>query len=239
MQNVWGCLMAKISPFDAVHRQLGARFDEFDGWTLPADFGNIKVEAEALKTHCAVVDLSSFGRLSLKGNDAAAFMAGLLEHGKLFDGQWKWATLTKAGINLPCRMGRLNGEAFIFTPPGTAEGAIQALENAARHKGADVSVANMTDKTAMLGLYGPGAIASVKDVLPFDISDLENGDMRRMSFFMISFTLLRGSWLNGDGLELICPATAGPLAAGVIAKYHHKKNLTPAGMNSLMSAMTR
>ena len=239
MQDVWGCFMAKISPFDAVHRQLGARFGEFDGWTLPADFGDIKVEAEALKTHCAVVDLSSFGRLSLKGGDAPAFVSGLLEHGKVFDGQWKWATLAKAGMNLPCRMGRINGEIFIFTPPGTAEGAAEALEKTVRHKGADVSVTNLTDKTAMLGLYGPGAIASVKDVLPFDISDLESGDMRRMSFFMISFTLMRGSWLNGDGLELICPATAGPLAAGVIAKYRHKKNLTPAGMNSLLSAMTQ
>jgi len=136
-------------------------------------------------------------------------------------------------------MGRINGEIFIFTPPATAEGAVEALEKTARQKGADVSVTNLTDKTAMLGLYGPGAIASVKDVLPFDISDLESGDMKRMSFFMISFTLMRGSWLNGDGLELICPATAGPLAAGAIAKYRHKKNLTPAGMNSLLSAMTQ
>mgnify|MGYP000479040949 CR=1 FL=1 len=101
-----------------------------------------------------------------------------------------------------------------------------------------MSVTNVTDKTAMLGLYGPGAIDSVKDILPFDISDLEHGDIRKMSFFMIPFTLMRGSWLNGDGLELICPATAGPLAAGAVAKYRHKKHLTPAGMNSLLAAMT-
>jgi aminomethyltransferase len=236
----FGVFMAKLSPFDSVHKQLGARFGEFDGWTLPADFGDTAVETEALRTHCAVVDLSSFGRLSLKGAGAAAFAGGLLEHGKMFDGQWKWATLGKAGMNLPCRMGRINGEVFVFTPPGTAEGATEALGHMAGEKGADVSVTNVTDKTAMLGLYGPGAIASVKDVLPFDISDLERGDIRRMSFFMISFTLMRGSWVtHGDGLELICPATAGPLAAGAIAKYRHKKHLTPAGMNSLMTAMTQ
>jgi aminomethyltransferase len=231
--------MAKISPFDAVHKQLGARFGEFDGWTLPADFGDVQVEAEALRSHCAVVDLSSFGRLSLKGGGAAEFAGGLLEHGKVFDGQWKWATLAKAGINLPCRMARLNGEVFVFTPPGTSEGATEALDRKVRETGADVTVTNLTDKTAMLGLYGPAAIASVRDVLPFDISDLESGDIRRMSFFMIPFTLMRGSWLRGEGLELICPSTAGPLAAGVIAKYRHKKHLTPAGMNSLLAAMTQ
>lgn len=231
--------MAKVSPFETVHKQLGARFGEFDGWTLPADFGDVQVETEALRSHCAVVDLSSFGRLSIKGSGAAAFASGLLDHGKVFDGQWKWATLAKAGMNLPCRMGRINGEVFVFTPPGTVEGAAEALERTAGGQGADVSVANLTDKTAMLGLYGPGAMDSVRDVLPFDLSDFESGDIRRMSFFMISFTLMRGSWLTqGDGLELICPATAGPLAAGVIAKYRHKKDLTPAGMNSLLAAMT-
>ncbi len=153
--------MAKTSPFDAVHRQLGARFGEFDGWTLPADFGDTAVEADALRGHCAVVDLSSFGRLSLKGGGAAAFAGSLLDKGKLFDGRWKWATLNAAGMHLPCRVGRLNGEAFVFTPPGTAEGAADAMEKVIDAQNADVSVTNLTDKTAMLGLYGPTAIDSV------------------------------------------------------------------------------
>src|SRR5690554_3279985 len=109
--------MAKISPFNTVHKQLGARFDEFDGWTLPADFGDASIETNALRSHCAVVDLSSFGRLSLSGPDAATCANRLLEKGKLFDQRWKWATLSQTGINLPCRLGRLNGEVFVFTPP--------------------------------------------------------------------------------------------------------------------------
>ncbi len=230
--------MAKKSPFNAVHQQLGARFDEFEGWTLPADFGDVAVEADALQSHCAVVDLSSFGRLSMKGSDAAAFASGLLDRGKVYDGRWKWAELEKAGIHLPCRLGRLNGEVLIFTPPGTAERAAGIIQQTAIETGQNVSISDMTDKTAMLGLYGPAAVASVKDILPFDISDLEKGDIRRMTFFMIPFTLMRGSWLSGEGLELICPATAGPLAAGAIAKYRHKNHLTPAGMHSLLAAMT-
>jgi len=231
--------MSKTSPFDAVHRQLGARFGEFDGWTLPADFGDVQAEAAALKSHCAVVDLSSFGRLSVKGSHIAAFVGELLEGGKVHDGRWKWATLAAGGMHLPCRVARLNGEAFIFTPPGADQAAAEAIQKQAdKHTG--IAVTNQTDSTAMLGLYGPAAVASVRDVLPFDISDFDEGDIRKMSFFMINFTLLRGSWVqHGDGLEIICPATAGPLAAGAIAKVRHKKNLTPAGMTSLQTAMTQ
>jgi hypothetical protein len=73
--------------------------------------------------------------------------------------------------------------------------------------------------------------------LPFDIDHLDKGDVEKVSFMMMSFTLLRGSWLAGEGMELICPAAAGPLAAGAVAKYRHKHNITPAGMESLQAAM--
>ena len=89
----------------------------------------------------------------------------------------------------------------------------------------------------MLGLYGPKAFDSMRGVLPFDIDHLDRGDVEKMSFMMMNFTLLRGSWLNAEGLELICPAAAGPLAAGAVAKYRHKHNITPAGMDSLNKAI--
>ena len=44
-------------------------------------------------------------------------------------------------------------------------------------------------------------------------------------------------WLGTDGLELICPAQAGPIAAGAVAKYRHKYNITPAGMDALLAAI--
>jgi hypothetical protein len=53
----------------------------------------------------------------------------------------------------------------------------------------------------MLGLYGPKAFDSMRGVLPFDIDYLDRGDAARMSLMMLSFTLIRGSWLAGEGLS--------------------------------------
>ncbi len=44
--------------------------DEYAGWSLPADFGDLAAEADAIAGHCAVVDLCSFGRISVKGAGA-------------------------------------------------------------------------------------------------------------------------------------------------------------------------
>ncbi len=226
--------MLKTSPFDSVHRSLEANFGEYAGWSLPADFGDTAAEADALSGHCAVVDLCSFGRISVKGAGAADVLDSVFSEksGKYLDETWVWVKGDIAG-EVVCRVIRINGELVVVTPPEQTDAVLKALETAAN----GVNVTDMTEKTAMLGLYGPAAFESMQGVLPFDIDHLDEGDVDKMSFFMISFTLMRGSWAGGDGLELICPAAAGPMAASAVAKYRHKHNITPAGMECLKAAM--
>ena len=227
--------MLKTSPFDSVHRTLDANFGEYAGWSLPADFGDVTAEAEALAGHCAVVDLCSFGRISVKGSGASDVLDAVFSEksGKILDETWVWVKGDIDGVVIG-RVVRINGELIVMTEPQQAEKVFQALEKAAV---GGVSVSDMTEKTAMLGLYGPNSFESMRGVLPFDIDHLDAGDVDKMSFFMISFTLMRGSWTGGDGLELICPAAAGPVAASAVAKYRHKHNITPAGMACLRAAM--
>lgn len=224
------------SPFNVVHEQLDANFGAFDGWSLPADFGDIDLESKALSESCAVVDLCSFGRIQISGKPAKDMINTLFstEKGKVAPDSWVWAKPADNSIKALCRIFRLNGGYTLLTQPNQTEQLCQWLESTEK---AGVSVINVTSKTAMLGLYGPKAFHSMRGVLPFDIDHLDRGDVEKMSFMMMNFILLRGSWLNAEGLELICPAAAGPLAAGAVAKYRHKHNITPAGMASLNRAM--
>lgn len=228
--------MAKSSPFEDVHRQLGANFGEYDGWLLPSDFGDKTVERKAMCHHCAVVDLSSFGRISLKGAGTREALEGCFKErkGSFFEDRWTWGCTPANEGGILCRIARLNGEFLLLTPPGQDAAVQQAIE---KHLSGTASVSNITDKTAMLGLYGPAAFKSMRGVLPFSIDEMEYGDAARISFFMMSFTMLRGSWVGGEGLELICPASAGSVAAGAVMKYRHKYNIVPAGMNCLQGAM--
>jgi aminomethyltransferase len=228
--------MPKTSPFEGVHRQLGATFEDYDGWLLPADFGDQAAELKAMRDQCAVVDLSSFGRIMLKGSGLKEAMEGCFadRKGSFFEDRWTWGRIeTEMGPTL-CRVARMNGDFLLLTPPAYDAAVQSVLE---KRLGGSASLTNITEKTAMLGLYGPSSFESMRGVLPFSIDELDPGDVSRMSFFMLSFTILRGSWLGGEGLELICPASAGPMAAGAVAKYRHKHNITPAGMTCLRAAM--
>lgn len=231
--------MSLSSPFEAVHKKMGANFSKYDGWCLPKDFGDPAAERAALENGCAAFDLSSFGRIAIKGDGAEQAVGDLVGNQTPLpaDGQWVWADLTPA--NKCLRIGRVKGGYLVLTPPEQRQEVLAAVQGGAdENQLSGLSIADLTQKTGMLGVYGPRAVKAVNNILPFDISAVEPASITVMSFFVISITIIRGAWTGGDGIELICPAAAAPMAAGAVAKYHERENITPAGMDCLVDAMS-
>ena len=217
---------------------MGANFAEYDGWSLPKDFGDPAAERAALENGCAAFDLSSFGRIAVKGDGAEQAVGDVVGNQTPLpaDGKWLWAAPTADNKRL--RIGRVKGGYLVLTPPQQRQEVLAAVQKNANEKQlTGLSIADLTEKTAMLGIYGPQAAEAVNNILPFDISAIEPTTITIMSFFMISVTIIRGAWTGTDGIELICPASAAPLAAGAVAKYHARENITPAGMDCLLDTI--
>ncbi|MBE0537089.1 MAG: hypothetical protein IH624_15620 [Phycisphaerae bacterium] len=232
--------MALSSPFEGVYERMGAAFADYDGWRLPKDFGDPAAERAALENSSAAFDLSSFGRIAVKGPGIENLMGALLcqSHERAADEQWCW-TAAAADLTL-LRIGSVKGGCLVLTPPSQRLDLLKNMQAlAASMQLAEVSIADLTEKTGMMGIYGPNAFEAVTRILPFDLSGIKAGGVRVMSFFMINITILRGAWTGGDGVELICPASAANLAAGAIAKYRQRENIVPAGMDCLMAAVRK
>ncbi len=234
--------MPKSSPLEGVHKALGANFAEYDGWWLPADFGDRSAEAEALAEGCAAFDLSSFGRITIQGPDSEALIDVLLACGseKCCEGKWVWAGLKdgqgEGGDML--RVARLGAGFIVFTLPAQAETVLRLAQASADETNlSNVKIADITAKGAMLGVYGPQAARIADSLLPFDIAGVAVGGIEKIAMFMISATIIRGSWTGADGVELLGPASVAKMAAGVVAKYHQRANITPAGMDCLQRAI--
>jgi aminomethyltransferase len=230
--------MAKLSPLEGVHKALGANFAEYDGWRLPADYGDGPAEAEALAEGCAAFDLSSFGRITIKGAGCEALIDAILAGGseECCDDKWIWASLRAGGDML--RVGKIGSGYILFTLPAQAETVLRLAQASADEANlGDVKIADITAKGAMLGVYGPQAAKIANSILPFDIEGVGTGDIMKVTFFMISATIIRGSWTGADGIELLGPASVAKMAAGVVAKYRNRANITPAGMDCLKKAI--
>jgi len=236
--------MANSSPFEAVHKHLGANFSEYDGWRLASDYGDRAAEDKALEEASAAFDLSSFGRITIKGTDGEAVIDKLLAGGaeRCGDGKWVWAvvgdTQTQSADIL--RVGKVSGAYIIFTLPAKRQRVLTLAQACANeHALSDVKITDITEKTAMLGIYGPEAVKTTASILPFDIAGIAAGDITNISFFMISVTIVRGGWLDADGVELLCPALVAPMVLRAVEKYRKRANITPAGMDCLKKAMAQ
>jgi aminomethyltransferase len=234
--------MLKSSPFESVHEGMGAVFGEFDGWKMPANYGDITAENAALQENCTVFDLCSFGRIMIKGAGSTELISGICtsETVDMADGKWTWEIICD-GDGKPVDKVRICQVGDIYTILTTAAKRCEIYELAeaygCKNGLGSVDIDDITEKTGMMGLYGPKAFESVAGILPIDISGLEKGEIAKKSFFMIPLTVIRGSWTGSDGIELICPVSAAGLAAGAIAKYRDKANITPSGMECLANAM--
>lgn len=227
--------MLKSSPLESAHTKAGANFGEYNGWRLPGNYGDVEAETKALSSAMAAFDFSSFGRIKIKGSDGNELINSLLKDKAaiLSTNTWIWAGIVMDNNDMQIiRVGHIKDDYIVMTMPDARSQILGRIQNIASEKRLEsLTIDDITEKTAMLGVYGNGAIEAICNILPFDIEPIEHGDAVSKSFFMMKVMILGGSWLDGEGIELICPASAGPMAAGVIAKYHQKVGITPAGMD--------
>ncbi len=221
-------MMVKVTPFKSIHEQLGAAFDEYHGWEMPSHYGSVENETEALHNQSAAVDLSSFGRFSLKGTGADEAIKKITGNGETLPepGQWK----SYADIRVAC-----TDKGFtVLTMPQARQKTFDILSES---ENSDLKVADITERTAMLGLYGPGSVEKLDNIVPLNIGEIEQGKLKTYVFFMMPVTIIAGSWTGVQGVELICPVTAASLAGGAIVKYRNRENIVPAGMESLLRSL--
>jgi aminomethyltransferase len=231
--------MAITTPFQAVHEQLKANFAEYDGWDMPSDFGDSAAELKAVSEHCVAFDLSSFGRINISGTGCDELIEKVLadKTGDLEDGKWVWAIVTDSDGELvdTVRAAKTDDKYTIFTSPAARYAVADIVKNNA---GEDVLVDDITEKTGMLGLYGPDSAGIVEKILPFDISEITAGRIDNVSFFMMTITIIRGSWASTEGFEVMCPKGACSMAAMAVGKYRDRENIVAGGMESLNTAIS-
>ena len=233
--------MSFASPFKAVHERLGGNFKEYAGWSLPGDFGDVQVEADALDNGCCAFDLSSFGKIEVKGSDGGALLGRLTKQRALpEDNAWVWSNIPDGGEDHIVRISNAGGAYILFTQPGDRQKMLTLIDRRIEENHLnDVKIADLTEKTGMLGVYGPKAVEVIGKLVPFDISGIAENGVMNVNLFMISATVVRGSWIGCDGYEVLCPSMACGLAAGAVEKYHKQESITPAGMDCLAEKLAK
>jgi aminomethyltransferase len=231
------------TPFNSLHSNLRANFSDYCGWALPSDYGDTAAENRALYQHSAAFDLSSFGKISISGDDASILIHNLLcsRTDSIEDGTWSWGIVADGCGRLLdiVRVGRLGQSYILFTSPRSRKAVLQQIHDCVDNSQlGGLKISDQTEKTGMLGVYGPGAVDALDRIIPLGIAEMQPGEIKSISMFMMSLTLVRGSWMGLDGIEVLSGTSACKLASGAIEKYHKQQNIVPAGMEAFEIALS-
>lgn len=222
-------------------RRAGAEQREW-GWGRASYFEIVGQEHDAARERVALFDMTSFGKIDVKGLDALYFLQMVADNdldkpvGSLVYTQF---LNPRGGIESDVTIARLGEQHFrIVTGTSFLASDLGWMELQREGLGTrDLEIADVTDKLACLGLWGPYARMVFEQVTSDDVS---NGAFPYMNARQIDVAgarvwAHRVSYVGELGWELYCDNQDAELIWNALMTAGKAFGIRPAGYNALES----
>jgi sarcosine oxidase subunit alpha len=216
---------AKRSALHGRHRELGATVNWAGDWRRAYDYGDPRAEALAVHEDAGLIDVSTLGKLIVRGPDAGAFLDRLYPNrlSNLKPGRIRYGVLcSDAGRILDDgTVCRLDDETFYVTTTSSGAGAVEEWFAwwLADWK-LDVRMTDVTQGVAAMNLAGPRAREILSALTDLDCSPEAFAylDGRHAVVAGVPCLILRIGFVGELGYEIHCPAAqAEPLWDAIAA----------------------
>ncbi|MFZ0324471.1 MAG: FAD-dependent oxidoreductase [Actinomycetes bacterium] len=248
----------RVSPLHARIAAAGAVFGETAGWERPnwyAEPGQAKAyeysygrqnwhdnmvrECAGVRSAVGLFDQTSFAKFLVEGPDALEVLNLVsvadidTPHGKAVYTQW---CNDRGGIEADLTVNRLDNDRFYVVTSAVSEVRDWAwLRRAVGDR--RVTMTNVTEHQAMIGLMGPGSRALLSELTPADLSNegFAFGTGQQIEVAGVDVMALRLSYVGELGWELYTPnATAGALYDALV-EAGARHGLVHAGYHAMNS----
>ncbi|MCE5279111.1 MAG: hypothetical protein ABFD92_05075 [Planctomycetaceae bacterium] len=216
------------------HVDAGAAMSETDGFLMPLHYGDAAGETDAARNRAAVFDISSIGRIRIKGSGAVDLLERLCtaDAAHQEDDTSRLTLLCDpAGkiIDL-CMIARLDDEWLLTCSPSRRAAVMAHLDT---HAGDfDVKIKDTTEGSTMLWLCGPAAARILDGVLPEKVSPLRRGQGKSGSYVIAKYVAMRTGLTRLWSLEVIFPNLLAGQAWRFITQKAGDNAIKPAGMEA-------
>src|SRR5271157_1199654 len=189
-----------------IHEKLaasGAQFGSYRGAETPASFGDTKAEFRALLEGCATVDMNWQAKLVLTGEDRVRWLNGMVTNNirDLAHGHGVYSFLLNAQGKIQGDLVSYNrGDYLLVTTDRAQAPAIVAIFDRYIIMD-DVEVADISDKLATIGVFGPKA-QEVLSKAGIAVAQLEPGQVIDAVWRDIGISIARSALPPMDGYEM-------------------------------------
>jgi len=197
----------KRTPLFAKHEALGARLVPFAGWEMPIQYKGISIEHQAVRERVGLFDVSHMGELELRGERALALVDSLITNDltRAADGQ---ATYTcccnERGTVLDDLIvyRRASNDVLVVCNASNRDKISAHFAAAARGV---CEFEDISDRTALLALQGPQALAVLKRAgVSLDLASLKTFRFANGTVAGVACVIARTGYTGEDGVELFC-----------------------------------
>jgi sarcosine oxidase subunit alpha len=208
---------AKRSAIHARHRELGATVKWAGDWRRAYDYGDPEAEALAVQSDAGLIDVSTLGKLLVRGADAGEFLDRLYPNrmSTLKPGRVRYGVLTsEAGrISDDGTVCRIDEDTFYVTTTSSGAGAVEQWFSwwLADWDDLDVTLTDVTQGIAAMNLAGPKAREILSQLTDLDCSNeaFPYLDGIEAEVAGVPCLLLRIGFVGELGYELHCAAPHG------------------------------
>jgi aminomethyltransferase len=196
-----------------VHRQMGAKMVEFNGWEMPVEYpsvGGIMAEHNAVRTGVGIFDVSHMGDIRLAGSQALAAVQhiSMNDASRLAIGQAQYSALlypqgTFVDDVVVHRLGE--DEYLLVINAGTREKDFGWVKDNTRQF--NCKVENLSDAFTQIAIQGPKAVNLLQKLTDADLSAVKFYWVTRGTVCGLKNTLIaRTGYTGEDGFEIYVPS---------------------------------
>ncbi len=198
---------------NSVHRQMGAKMVEFNGWEMPVEYpsaGGIMAEHNAVRASVGIFDVSHMGDIRLAGPDALAAVQhiSMNDASRLAIGQAQYSALlypegTFVDDVVVHRLGE--DEYLLVINAGTREKDFNWVRDHTRQFSCNVE--NLSDDFTQIAIQGPKAVNLLQKLTDADLSTVKFYWVTRGTVCGLKNILIaRTGYTGEDGFEIYIPS---------------------------------
>jgi aminomethyltransferase len=198
---------------NAVHRQMGAKMVEFNGWDMPVEYpaaGGIMAEHNAVRTGVGIFDVSHMGDIRLAGREALAAVQhiSMNDASRLAVGQAQYSALlypegTFVDDVIVHRLGE--DEYLLVINAGTREKDFNWVRDHTRQF--DCKVEHLSDDFTQIAIQGPKGVQLLQKLTDADLSAVKFYWVTRgIVCGLENILIARTGYTGEDGFEIYIPA---------------------------------
>jgi len=210
LSNVTQTLIRKTA-LNAVHRKLGAKMVDFNGWDMPVEYpAGLIAEHMAVRNGVGIFDVSHMGDIRISGREALAAVQhiSMNDASKLAIGQCQYsAMLYSQGTFVDdVIIHRFGEDDFFFViNAGTREKDITWVRDNTRSF--DCKVEHLSDDFTQIAIQGPRGVDVLQKLTDADLSKVKFYWFTRGTVCGLGNTLIaRTGYTAEDGFEIYVPA---------------------------------